>query len=155
MEKVCTQCGESKDHSHFYSHSSTKDRLANICKVCHLSNSKKRLKDPKNKERAKLSQKKWRADPKNKRANLSSRYKAKYGITLDTYEEMLASQDNKCYLCGNEENYNGKPLYVDHCHTSGKIRKLLCQHCNTGLGMFRDNPELLIKAADYVKEHND
>lgn len=155
MEKYCPQCGETKSRLKFYANKNVRDGLHSVCIVCHLANSKKRRELPENKERARLAQEKWRKNPKNKRANLSSAYKAKYGITLDSYEEMLEKQDRKCYICGNEANYNGKPLYVDHCHDSGKVRKLLCQHCNSGLGMFRDNPELLIKAADYVKEHND
>ena len=87
------------------------------------------------------------------RRNKKLRLKYQYGISPEEYDELVKNQDGKCYLCGIEENYNGKPLYVDHCHTSGKIRKLLCQHCNSGLGMFRDNPELLEKAAEYVREH--
>ncbi len=155
MEKYCPQCGETKVRSAFYANKNVKDGLHSVCKVCHLANSKKRRELPGNKERARLAQEKWRKNPNNKRAGLSSRYKAKYGITLEGYEEMLDKQDKKCYICGNETYANGKPLYVDHCHSSGKVRKLLCQPCNSGLGMFRDNPELLIKAADYVKEHND
>ena len=155
MEKYCPQCGETKIRLNFYKHPSTKDKLTKLCKDCYAENTKERRALPGNKERQRLAQEKWRKNPKNKRAELSSRYKAQYGITLDIYEEMLEKQNGKCYICGNEANYNGKPLYVDHCHDSGKVRKLLCQHCNTGLGMFRDNPELLIKAADYVKEHND
>lgn len=155
MEKYCLQCGETKVCSAFYKHTSTKDKLTKRCKACYSKDNKKRRELPENKERQRLAQEKWRRDPKNKRSTVSSRYKAKYGITLEGYEEMLDKQNKKCYICGNETYANGKPLYVDHCHSSGKVRKLLCQPCNSGLGMFRDNPELLIKAADYVKEHND
>ena len=50
----------------------------------------------------------------------------------------------------------GKParLAVDHCHVKGSVRKLLCKSCNNGLGLFKDNPELLEKAADYLRNHN-
>lgn len=43
------------------------------------------------------------------------------------------------------------PLVVDHCHSSGKVRGMLCQHCNRGLGHFRDNPEVMGRAINYVK----
>jgi len=154
MGKQCPQCGITKSATSFYANKNVKDGLHTTCKECCAINSKIRRELPLNKERARLAMERWRKNPKNKRANLSSAYKSKYGMTLECYEKMLKEQDSKCYICGIENQYNGKPLYVDHCHTKGQVRKLLCQHCNSGLGMFKDNPELLIKAADYLKEHN-
>ena len=150
--KQCKACKQEKPISEFYAHKSTKDRLISICKACHSEKSKKRRETPENKERSRLATERWRKNPKNKRSYLSSKYKARYGITLDEYENMLDSQDNKCFICEEEAGYNNKPLYVDHCHSTNKVRKLLCQHCNSGLGMFKDNPELLSKAAEYVKQ---
>lgn len=153
--KQCKQCKKELDDTYFYHHASTKDKLMTICKECHgLNDKKRREKDPLFKEKAKGYMKKFRSNPDNKRKIISSAYKTKYGITLEEYEQILKEQNNCCYICNIEEGYNNKPLYVDHCHSSGKIRRLLCQHCNTGLGMFKDNPELLIKAADYLKEQH-
>lgn len=53
----------------------------------------------------------------------------------------------ECVICGSYE-----PLVVDHDHKTGKIRGMLCNHCNRGLGHFRDDPELLVFAAEYLKE---
>ena len=82
--------------------------------------------------------------------------KKNFGITLEQYNEMLDSQGGVCAICGNVEttvNHNTKKvqnLSVDHCHTTGKVRGLLCNLCNTGLGKFRENPDFLAKAISYI-----
>lgn len=86
----------------------------------------------------------------------NSYYKRTYGITQTQYNEMKQEQDNVCYLCGSDGFVIGKlghseKLAVDHCHETGKVRKLLCHNCNRGLGLFQDNPELIMKAAEYLK----
>jgi hypothetical protein len=68
-----------------------------------------------------------------------------YGITLAEYEEMLKAQDYKCAICGNEDEVEGRRLAIDHCHTKGNVRGLLCGKCNRGLGLFYDNLDLLEK----------
>lgn len=79
-----------------------------------------------------------------------------YGISLDQYEAMLAAQGNGCAICGGEHTPEDrwksglKNLRVDHDHRTGAVRGLLCFHCNTALGHFRDNPELLVKALAYL-----
>lgn len=78
--------------------------------------------------------------------------KKNYGMSQEEYNLKLKEQNNGCAICGRTQTT--KNLAVDHCHTSGKIRSLLCGPCNTGLGQFMDNPELLIKAADYLKGHH-
>lgn len=72
-----------------------------------------------------------------------------YGITLEQYEQMIKVQDNKCAICGCE--FEERP-HMDHCHATGKLRKLLCGTCNKGLGLFRDDPALLRKAAEYLEQ---
>jgi len=73
-----------------------------------------------------------------------------YGITLAQYDDMLEQQDYKCAICGNEDEVEGRKLAVDHCHTTGKVRGLLCGKCNRGLGLFYDNKALLEKAIKYL-----
>ena len=85
-------------------------------------------------------------------------YKRNYGIDEADLAVMKKEQDNKCYLCGSEgfligKNNHSEKLAVDHCHKSGKVRKLLCHNCNRGLGLYKDNPDLLRKAAEYVEQH--
>jgi hypothetical protein len=85
-------------------------------------------------------------------ANRRSRhYKNRYGITLLQYNEMFDNQNGKCAICDVSQEKQSKRLSVDHCHMTGKIRKLLCDGCNKGLGHFKDKPELLLKAIEYLK----
>ena len=75
----------------------------------------------------------------------------KYGMTLAEKKKMQDEQGNKCKICLQE--FNDKVAScVDHCHTTGNIRGLLCRQCNVGLGNFQDNPLALIKAAEYLEE---
>lgn len=76
-----------------------------------------------------------------------------YGFTLDQYEVLNQSQNGKCKICGNRNRKSGQSvrLAVDHDHVTGRIRGLLCNTCNRGLGMFRDDAGLLQTAADYLR----
>ena len=84
--------------------------------------------------------------------------KKRYNITPEQYEETLKFQNYCCAICGKDIANNirgGIPvaLSVDHCHKSGSLRDLLCYSCNSGLGQFKDNTELLLKAVDYLHKH--
>ena len=81
------------------------------------------------------------------------RLKSKYGITLTENNVLLQKQNNKCKICLVE--FSNVTPNVDHCHTTNKIRGLLCRACNTGLGQFKDNTKLLTKAINYLEEYNE
>jgi hypothetical protein len=76
---------------------------------------------------------------------------AKYGITLDQYNEIVKSQNNKCKIC-DKELLTSIQTNLDHCHGSKKIRGILCSMCNKGLGHFKDNANVLEKAAKYIRD---
>jgi hypothetical protein len=76
-----------------------------------------------------------------------------YGITLAEYEQMLRDQNNKCAICKNEDEVEGRRLAIDHCHESGNVRGLLCGKCNRGIGLFYDNKELLNNAISYLTKY--
>lgn len=76
----------------------------------------------------------------------------KYKITLQEYEEFFKKQNGLCAIC--ETNIFKKKLAVDHCHLTGKNRGLLCLRCNIGLGYFKDNKDILLKAVEYLNKHN-
>jgi hypothetical protein len=86
-----------------------------------------------------------------RRANRDRKLRTDFGIGIEDYERMLEEQEGRCYLCRGSSP--DRALAVDHCHTTGVVRGLLCDLCNRGLGMFKDNPELLRAAADYVEKH--
>lgn len=86
------------------------------------------------------------------RRHTSTRMKRDYGITLDEHEALLAKQNGKCAICRTDDPGRGKRWNVDHCHTSGEIRGLLCVGCNFLLGHAKDNVEVLIAAAVYLEK---
>jgi hypothetical protein len=75
--------------------------------------------------------------------------KRNYGITGNDYLMMLEECDWSCEVCGGSDD--DKHLAVDHCHTTGEVRGLLCQNCNQALGKLKDNPDLIRRLAEYVE----
>ena len=102
------------------------------------------------------SNKKWRErnPEKVKEYARKSKLKITYGMTLEDYDNMLEKQNGGCAICGVTENtysrWPEKYLAVDHDHKTGENRGLLCDHCNRGIGMFNDDPDLLVKASKYL-----
>lgn len=94
---------------------------------------------------------------KNPNYNKFQNLKRKFNITKDEFNSLKEKQNNLCAVCKKQEtailNKKYKELAVDHCHKTKKIRGLLCSNCNTGLGKFKDNIELLITAINYLKEN--
>jgi hypothetical protein len=82
--------------------------------------------------------------------------KKRFGISLEEFELMLESQKHVCAICGHPERSidhrtkRVRSLAVDHCHTTGKIRGLLCSDCNTALGLLKDNPETMANMIIYI-----
>jgi hypothetical protein len=77
-----------------------------------------------------------------------------FGITPEEYAAMVVAQDGRCAICREEETATARgrvrSLAVDHDHETGAVRGLLCSRCNTALGLFRDNPALLLEAIAYL-----
>ena len=76
-----------------------------------------------------------------------TQYIRRYGVSKKEVEQMIKDQDGLCALCGN----NMENPRVDHCHETGKVRGILCNHCNVGLGHFFDNVKYLENAIHYLK----
>lgn len=87
------------------------------------------------------------------RKALKQRLWRDYKLTIQEYEGMVFEQMGVCPICGEwPQLVRGQRLHVDHDHQSGKVRDLLCHACNAGLGNFRDDPERLRSAIEYLKK---
>jgi hypothetical protein len=130
--KTCRTCEEEKDTSLFDKNPTGTFGVRGTCKACRGSH----------KERKRMHN-----------------IKSKYGITLEDFMEMYTDQDGCCAICNREvevfatQDKLMQIANIDHCHTTGKVRGLLCNHCNTGLGKFMDDPDLLIQAANYLNTY--
>ncbi len=96
---------------------------------------------------------------KNKDAHRNAALKSLYGITLKEYNKMFDDQGGRCAICESPETgtnqYGTKRLAVDHNHNDGKVRQLLCEKCNRALGLLNDDLEVILKAYEYLKKHED
>ncbi|NBU34386.1 hypothetical protein EBS40_07220 [bacterium] len=94
-------------------------------------------------------------EKENWKRNSLSKILARYGLSEDEYISTYEKQNGLCAICKQPERTDYKRrLSVDHDHVTGKFRGFLCHMCNTGIGKFGDNPELLVAAANYLKEQN-
>ena len=136
--RVCTTCQVEKPINDFAKSSRLPTGRTTKCKGC--SNEYNR---------------KWRTHLYNKDQNL----KKSFGIALSDYQRMHDAQDGKCAICDKEETTmrSGRlmKLSVDHNHTTGEIRALLCNNCNRGIGLLNDDILVLRSAVNYLEKHSD
>jgi hypothetical protein len=123
-----------------------------IKKYAQSEKGKIKFKKYKQSEKGKEIERKYRQSQTGKKVTRKSELKIKYNLTLEQYEKMMQSQNGFCLLCGGQGGK--KALCVDHCHVTGKIRGLLCDLCNRGLGYFKDNPKTLQNAIKYLTNQN-
>ncbi len=103
----------------------------------------------KNKEKVKVAQRKlyYRTPEK----QVAKRLRASFGMTLEQYDEMREKQGFSCAICGRHETTLVRRLAVGHCHETKKIRGLLCNSCNRGIGFFGDSISYLSSAINYLE----
>jgi hypothetical protein len=136
-DKICTRCRQSKPRTEFYWNPTTRDRIDAFCRTCQS-------------ERAREYQ---RRNPERTRTNLYTRIlKSKYGLTREQHAAMLEAQAGLCAICKQPPRHK-KGLVVDHNHATGKVRALVCGHCNVALGLLDEDPTRLRAAAEYVEKH--
>ena len=102
--------------------------------------------------RAKARSIRWRQQNPKRWATIARRaqLKTKYGISPEQYDNLLEAQGGTC-ICGQQSGRKGRRLAVDHDHVTQTIRGLLCENCNQGLGLLKDNPLVLRALATYVE----
>lgn len=169
-ERACTKCSKvlPATPNFFYRQKNGRNGLMARCKTCTDAINRERTKnaDPqvlrdqskrrskkyyqKNietiREKNRLLSMKYRKDPVKNEIIKARKRGNGAGLTPEELRLMLERQENKCAIC-----CSPNPTDLDHCHKTGIVRFLLCKHCNRGLGAFKDNPELLRKAADMLE----
>jgi len=163
--KFCKKCNSTKLMDDFSKNAKAKDGKQTYCRACQkarwdsLSKEKKKVYyyryDSMNREKRMASAAARRLDHPDK--VYSAIIKNKHGITLTEYQKMLHEQDYRCKICKSDflGNRNIRRFHIDHCHATGKVRGLLCQQCNHGLGNFRDNIDSLAAAIEYLQSSRD
>lgn len=139
---LCRVCKEDKPMDRFTFREDT-GKYRTDCKDC-INTRRRELK----------SYKKWAAKNKEhlRKYDRNYRLKVKYGINSEIYDKMLEDQDHRCCICRSDTPDGSGNFHVDHCHTTGKVRGLLCHHCNTGIGSLKDDVDILQKAIDYLNK---
>lgn len=142
-QKECTKCKISKELPEFYTDARRKQGVTSWCREC------------------------WREYERLRRERLGFRgrknrkLKYLYGMTYQEYMAMLKAQGGVCAICGSKEttvnakNDKVQKLSVDHDHATGKVRGLLCTACNKALGLLNDDLSRILKAHDYLLNHQE
>lgn len=133
MKKRCSKCKKEKELTEFGLKKYNTDGLNHYCKICENERAKKNYSNPVYRERKKYYQ-----------------IKKLYGLSKEDYFEMLSNQNNKCSICG-DGLLNDKNTHIDHSHTTGKIRGILCKKCNHILGNVNDDIQILLRMIKYLK----
>ena len=162
----CSRCGEEKSVEEFYQDASRPSGYSSFCKPCkriyhhnhHLTYKERRrelrkrmFQAPEQKVRkmaATIVKERLDDQDRARKKFLSWKYK----LTEEEFEERLNSQNRKCAICEADlRTLSSKRVHIDHSHETGEYRGILCGHCNAVLGMARDNPEILRRAATYLE----
>lgn len=144
--KKCNKCKEEFSIQEFQKNKNNCDGYSYNCKSC----IKKRRAHSKEYDRRYW--KSWREKNSHrlKERDRAHNLKRKFNMSINDYNILLKSQNGVCATCFKEKSSNGKALAVDHCHKTGKIRGLLCNECNTSLGLLKENKHTLYNLIDYL-----
>jgi hypothetical protein len=179
--KVCIKCNVEKPLTEFWRHPDYLDGHQSTCKICASAHRRQKYRDEmsfresakedarkyyhENRERCLLRNKEWVKRNREKALqywkNVYMNNKPKrrnrvlqelYGITLVDYNELFILQNGRCAICGIHQVELTRALHVDHNHDTGEIRGLLCSNCNTGMGMFSDDVNMLQRVIAYLEK---
>jgi|688.fasta_scaffold615187_1 hypothetical protein len=128
----CPKCESEKPDTDFFKNRASKTGLHSYCKPCSKRYEQERY-------------------PNGKPGRRPRYFQQTYGMTVEGWEELFDSQNRVCAICGIDPV---RPV-VDHCHSSGKIRGILCDNCNRGVGLLKDDHATLLSAAMYLMQHED
>jgi 5-methylcytosine-specific restriction endonuclease McrA len=157
--KTCSQCKRDLPVDSFYRRG---NGLRSECKECAKAMTANWY--AKNADDARAKVREWNAQNKEKvrayrQANRRKHYLQecgrKYGVTPEWFEARMAEQNNSCATCGKPFSWDNKQTkpHVDHCHVTGKARGILCNRCNSVIGLTEEQQQLLLSLAEYLKCH--
>ena len=141
--KTCCNCYKKKKLQSFYKHKATKSGVGGMCisclKIYYIQNRKHLI--VYKKQHYKANKQQW----------IERDLLKKYNITFQQFEQMKTYQDNRCAICG-QIFASRQDTHVDHNHTNGHLRGLLCRKCNLGIGYLCDSETILNQALNYIKK---
>lgn len=139
-KKKCIVCKKIKPFGEYHRQNERKDGRNSTCKKCRLD-----------------KQREKRRTFEGKLVTQRYAFKRNFGITLDDYWDLMKAQDGVCAVCGQPETKISRGalcrLSVDHNHQSNVIRGLLCHGCNAGIGLLKEDVEVLKKAIEYLEKY--
>lgn len=159
IECSCGWISETKAKSKRIAEQIYSEHIKNSLPVCHCCNETKTTREMSKsnsvlcKKCVTKKTKEWGLKNPNEwdRYRRKSFLKRKYNITIEEYNKIIEKQNNVCAICfGNLNDSRGFRPHIDHDHETGKIRGVLCGNCNKGLGMFKDNKEIILNAYNYL-----
>jgi len=134
-KKKCSTCKKILSLDQFFSNINNRDRKSTECKRCSTESVTRRRQENKDEYRNTWLQR-------------------VYGINLDSYNILFENQKGCCAICNVHQSQLNKSLFVDHDHSTGQVRGLLCTRCNTGIGMLNDDIDVLDSGIEYLKKYN-
>lgn len=150
--KTCKECKVLKELTEYYKTKARKDGLSAKCKEC-IKSKERAYRTSEAGRAVRLAYRKGKGLEGRKTDLKRWYFKRIYGISIEDVSAMIAEQGNLCAIC--KQRPEGiRPLAVDHCHKTGKVRAMLCDKCNRGIGFLRDSPEIIQSALDYVIHFN-
>lgn len=145
-ERECSKCGVVKPFAEFPLRGT--GRPSSWCKPCTNQYNRAYVRTPEGAAKKKAAQEAYNA------RNPDYHVGYRYGLKPGQYDALRAEQGGRCAICSaTEPGGKAKRWAVDHCHVTGKVRGLLCVHCNMGIGQLGDDPARLRAAATYIEKH--
>jgi hypothetical protein len=132
--RACTGCGQTKPLSKFHKNPKRPNGINSRCKACRNAKAKQR-----------------RLAKPDVLRNYYLKYE--YGVTVREWEALFEAQDKKCAICRSVKPHRKKAIWhTDHDHKTGKVRGILCSHCNQMIGMAHEDPAIMLAGAAYLKQ---
>lgn len=145
------ECRHKTNPKSFGKDKSQPDGLKKYCRACDSARKEAQRNYRERARKAKLQKAKDRAQEAKLPKVEASRFR-QYGLTEKKFDQMYEGQDERCKICKVWQDSN--EIHIDHDHSTGRVRGLLCKRCNFGLGWFNDKPDFLETAAWYLRDHN-